>query len=105
PSVLLFGATSLGRDLAPRIAARLETGLTADCTGLEIDEKDGLLRQTRPAFGGNVMATIVCPKHRPQMATVRPRVMKKPLKDISRSGELVKFQPQFALEKVKTTLL
>ena len=74
PSVLLFGATPLGRSLAPRLAARLGTGLTADCTQLEIDPDTGLLRQTRPAFGGNLMATIVCPDHRPQMATVRPGV-------------------------------
>lgn len=72
PDVLLFGATPLGRDLAPRVANRLATGLTADCTALEFDEEGNLLLQTRPAFGGNVMATIVCPKHRPQMATVRP---------------------------------
>ena len=74
PAVLLFGATPLGRSLAPRLAARLGTGLTADCTGLEMDGETGLLRQTRPAFGGNLMATIVCPNHRPQMATVRPGV-------------------------------
>ena len=74
PEILLFGATEFGRSLAPRVAARLRTGLTADCTVLEIDKETGLLQQTRPAFGGNLMATIVCPNHRPQMATVRPGV-------------------------------
>ena len=75
PETVLFGATTMGRDLAPRIANRLGTGLTADCTGLEISTEDGSLLQTRPAFGGNIMATIACPGHRPQMATVRPGVM------------------------------
>lgn len=77
PEILLAGATSLGRSLIPRIAAAIETGLTADCTGLEIDQTSGLLLQTRPTFGGNVMATIICQNARPQMATVRPRVFKK----------------------------
>ena len=77
PAVLLLGATAFGRSLAPRLAARLETGLTADCTGLEIDPETGLLRQTRPAFGGNLMATIVCPDRTPQMATVRPKVFQR----------------------------
>jgi electron transfer flavoprotein alpha subunit len=75
PEILLAGATTMGRSFIPRVAALLQTGLTADCTDLDIGE-DGLLLQTRPAFGGNVMATIVCPNRRPQMATVRPRVMK-----------------------------
>ena len=77
PEIVLFGATELGRSLAPRVAARLHTGLTADCTVLEIDREKRLLQQTRPAFGGNLMATIVCPDHRPQMATVRPGVFAK----------------------------
>ena len=77
PEIVLVGATSLGRDLAPRLSARLGTGLTADCTRLEIDEVDNKILQTRPAFGGNLMATIVCPNNRPQMSTVRPGVMKK----------------------------
>jgi len=75
PEVVLAGATSFGRSLMPRIAVLLETGLTADCTGLDIDPATGDLLQTRPAFGGDVMATITCSQHRPQMATVRPRVM------------------------------
>lgn len=83
PAILLLGATAFGRSLAPRLAARLETGLTADCTGLEIDPETGLLRQTRPAFGGNLMATIVCPEHKPQMATVRPKVFRKNIREES----------------------
>lgn len=74
PAILLAGATSIGRSFIPRTAARLRTGLTADCTGLEIDPETKLLRQTRPTFGGNLMATILCEKHRPQMSTVRPRI-------------------------------
>lgn len=89
PEVVLFGATSIGRDLAPRISARLQTGLTADCTSLEIDE-DRMLLMTRPAFGGNIMATIVSPDHRPQMSTVRPGVMTKLERDASRKGEIIK---------------
>lgn len=77
PSVVLYGATAIGRDLAPRVSARVKTGLTADCTKLEIDAETKGLRMTRPAFGGNIMATIICPDHRPQMATVRPGVMQK----------------------------
>ncbi|MDR1125386.1 MAG: electron transfer flavoprotein subunit alpha/FixB family protein [Deltaproteobacteria bacterium] len=77
PGILLCGATSIGRDLAPRVSARVRTGLTADCTALEIQEETGDLLMTRPAFGGNVMATIVCRERRPQMATVRPGVMRR----------------------------
>ena len=88
PSVILFGATSIGRDLAPRLSARLKTGLTADCTKLEMDE-EGNLYMTRPAFGGNLFATIICPDHRPQMSTVRPGVMKKLERDDSRAGEVI----------------
>jgi len=75
PEVILCGATSVGRAFLPRAAALLKTGLTADCTGLEVRDSDGLLVQTRPAFGGNIMARIVCPRRRPQMATVRPKVL------------------------------
>jgi electron transfer flavoprotein alpha subunit len=81
PAILLAGATSRGRSLMPRVATLLATGLTADCTGLEIDPETGNLLQTRPAFGGNVMATIVTRNHRPQMATVRPKVMPEPERD------------------------
>lgn len=86
PEILLFGATPQGRDLAPRVANRLQTGLTADCTALEICRNEGILLQTRPTFGGNMMATIVCPDNRPQMATVRPGVMKRFPCDPGRSG-------------------
>lgn len=78
PETMLFGATAFGRELAPRVAVRLQTGLTADCTALDIDPKTSALLQTRPAFGGNLMATIECPVHRPQMATVRPGVFAAP---------------------------
>ena len=88
PNVLMFGATSIGRDLAPRLSARLNTGLTADCTKLEMDE-EGNLFMTRPAFGGNLMATIICPDSRPQMSTVRPGVMQKMEPDAARGGEII----------------
>ncbi|AHM56121.1 electron transfer flavoprotein subunit alpha [Peptoclostridium acidaminophilum DSM 3953] len=96
PSIFLLGATAYGRSLAPRISSSLETGLTADCTVLDIDEESGMFVQTRPAFGGNIMASIVCPARRPQMATVRPRVMKKPEPDFGRSGSTVMFLPVMA---------
>jgi len=89
PEIFLFGATALGRSLAPRLAARLGTGLTADCTGLEVDPERRVLVQTRPAFGGNLMAVVVCPGHRPQMATARPRVFRSLAPDPSRRGEVV----------------
>ncbi|HHW32443.1 MAG TPA: electron transfer flavoprotein subunit alpha [Clostridiaceae bacterium] len=88
PEIVLIGATTYGRSLAPRVASRLNTGLTADCTGLEIDTEKRILLQTRPAFGGNLMATIICPNHRPQMATVRPKVMKPLEADPLRSGKI-----------------
>jgi electron transfer flavoprotein alpha subunit len=89
PEVILMGATGLGRDLAGVVATKLATGLTADCTGLSIDAK-GNLMQTRPAFGGNIMATIVCDKFRPQMSTVRPHVMPMPAFDPAANGEIVR---------------
>ena len=92
PEILLAGATAMGRSFIPRVAIAVETGLTADCTGLDIGD-DGLLYQTRPAFGGNVMATILCPRRRPQMATVRPMVMKKPDFDKERRGVVEAFTP------------
>ena len=88
PEILLLGATPLGRDLASVVATQLETGLTADCTGLDVDSSERLLSMTRPAFGGNIMATILCRNHRPQMSTVRPRVMKLPKKAPKRRGEI-----------------
>jgi len=94
PEVIMVGASYLGRDLAPRIAARLVTGLTADCTGLDVDMTTRNLLQTRPAFGGNIMATIECPDHRPQMSTVRPGVFEKLVRDSAAKGtiEEVKFE-------------
>lgn len=103
PSIVLFGATTIGRDLAPRLSARLETGLTADCTRLEVEE--GELMMTRPAFGGNLMATIMCSEHRPQMSTVRPGVMQKKARDAARKGEVVDFNPVFDESKFKVKLL
>ena len=90
PDTVLFGATSTGRDFAPRIASRLKTGLTADCTELEIDVVTGNVQWTRPAFGGNLMAVIECPHTRPQMGTVRPGVFKKGIFDESRAAEIIK---------------
>ena len=95
PEIVLYGATSIGRDLAPRVSARVHTGLTADCTKLEIDPETKLLLMTRPAFGGNIMATIVCKEFRPQMATVRPGVMQALPTDTSRTGEVEVFQVDF----------
>ena len=99
PSILMIGATTIGRDLGPRLSARVCTGLTADCTKLEIGENRELL-MTRPAFGGNLMATIVCKDHRPQMSTVRPGVMKKMTADNSRQGEIVEYHINFNQEKI-----
>lgn len=104
PSIFLFGATTIGRDLAPRLSARLETGLTADCTKLEISE-DGDFLMTRPAFGGNLMATITCTEHRPRMSTVRPGVMQKREPEAGRQGVIHSFKPQFELDKCKVRLL
>jgi len=89
PEIMLMGATGLGRDLAGAVATELKTGLTADCTGLAVDER-GFLLQTRPAFGGNIMATILTERARPQMATVRPHVMSMPAKDTSRRGDIIR---------------
>jgi electron transfer flavoprotein alpha subunit len=89
PEILLIGATSLGRDLSSVVATQLNTGLTADCTGLDIDTTEKLMLMTRPTFGGNIMATILCRNHRPQMSTVRPKVMKMPKKDPARTGEVI----------------
>ncbi len=92
PEIFLFGATTIGRALAPRLAVRLQTGLTADCTELTIDAEKRLLVQTRPAFGGNLMATIVIPDHRPQMSTVRPNVMKPLEPQTSRTGKIIEIK-------------
>jgi len=104
PSAILIGATTIGRDLGPRISARVSTGLTADCTSLEVGENRDLL-MTRPAFGGNVMATIVCQDHRPQMSTVRPGVMKAFEKDASRTGEVETITINFDKSKFRVRLV
>jgi electron transfer flavoprotein alpha subunit len=90
PEVVLCGATTIGRSLISRVAVKIDAGLTADCTGLDIDEKERLLLQTRPAFGGNIMATIITPNHRPQMSTVRHKVMKEPELNKSHKAEVIK---------------
>lgn len=108
PAIVLYGATTIGRDLAPRLASRLKTGLTADCTRLEVaDVEDGSkqFRMTRPAFGGNLMATIICPNTRPQMSTVRPGVMQKRVAEAGRKGEIRMFNPVFDREKIKVKLV
>lgn len=104
PEIVLFGATSIGRDLAPRVSARVHTGLTADCTKLEIDPESKLLLMTRPAFGGNIMATIICKEFRPQMATVRPGVMKALPKDSQRTGKVEEFKVEFKPEDMNITI-
>lgn len=128
PNIVLFGATSIGRDLAPRVAARVHTGLTADCTRLDVDmneyfeflhatsnadtdaiEKrlgmdDKTLKMTRPAFGGNVMATIRCADHRPQMATVRPGVMKKLDVQAGKEGTVEEFKVEFEAADMNVTI-
>ncbi len=101
PSILLIGATTIGRDLGPRVSARNVTGLTADATKLEIsDDEAHEFRMTRPAFGGNLMATILCKNHRPQMSTVRPGVMQKMAADPNRKGEVVDYTVQFDEKKI-----
>lgn len=130
PNIVLFGASSIGRDMAPRVAGRVHTGLTADTTRLDIkvanykqylltstsmslqpekvaalDDSDPYLKMTRPAFGGNVMATIVCRKYTPQMATVRPGVMEMPVKDTSRTGEIVDFDAHLSMDDMNVEIL
>lgn len=105
PEILLVGATSIGRDIGPRIAGRVGTGLVADCTKLDIDEEDGKILQTRPAFGGNLMATIICPKNRPQMSTVRPGVMNKAHYNEEIKGELVTIVPDLTKDMIRTKLV
>jgi electron transfer flavoprotein alpha subunit len=127
PEIMLFAATHIGRDLAPRLAARLNTGLTADCTRLDIktssyieyarkhtaldistldpDDPDTGLKQTRPAFGGNLMATIICPRTRPQMATVRPGVMTKRERQAGAEGEIIRLTPALGEGDIRTRVV
>ena len=104
PSIVLIGATTIGRDLGPRLSARVETGLTADCTGLEVSEERDLL-MTRPAFGGNLMATIICKEHRPQMSTVRPGVMRMGQRDENRKGTIEDVKINFDKSKFRVRVL
>lgn len=105
PEIVLFGASSIGRDLAPRMAARIHTGLTADCTKLDIEDESNLLLMTRPAFGGNLMATIVCENFRPQMATVRPGVMQAMDSDTSRTGDVIEEKLEFTAEDMNVKIV
>ena len=127
PEIVIYGATHIGRDLAPRVAARLDTGLTADCTRLDVDIKSYIdyaknnttldvstldpedtskgLKQTRPAFGGNLMATIICPRTRPQMSTVRPGVMQKMEPKTNATGELVEIKPVISDQDIRTKIV
>jgi len=105
PSVILLGATNDGRDLGPRVAARVKTGLTADCTSLSIDPETRLVAWTRPAFGGNIMATIFCPDYRPQMGTVRPKVFKKPLPDYNLTGKIIREELAINEKDIRTKLI
>ena len=104
PTTLLIGATPDGRDMGPRLACRIKTGLTADCTGLDIDPESGNVAWTRPAFGGNLMATILCPDHRPQIGTVRPGVFKKSAPGDA-NAEVVREEFHVAPEQIRTELL
>lgn len=103
PAIVLAGATPIGRSFIPRVAASLRTGLTADCTSLGIDKDTGNLLQVRPAFGGNIMATILCPNHRPQIATVRPRVMKKSEYSPEKKGEIIPVKGENLICRTKVT--
>ena len=105
PEVFLCGATTIGRSLISRVAVKINTGLTADCTGLDIDKEKGLLLQTRPAFGGNIMATIITANHRPQMATVRHKVMKEAEADESLKGTLIEKKYSDILLSSRTKLI
>jgi electron transfer flavoprotein alpha subunit len=102
PEILFIGASFIGRDLGPRVAGRLSTGLTADCTSLDVDSENNNLLMTRPAFGGNLMATIVCGDHRPQMSTVRPGVFEKLVKDENRTFQVEKFDVQLSASDIRT---
>lgn len=105
PASILIGATGNGRDLAPRVASRLQTGLTADCTSLEYDTESGNIAWTRPAFGGNLMARILCPNHRPQIGTVRPGVFKKLVPDPERTARILHEDIHIPLEAIRTRII
>lgn len=104
PRSMLIGATNNGRDMGPRLACRLKTGLTADCTGLDIDEENGLVSWTRPAFGGNLMATIQCPDHLPQLGTIRPGVFKKPA-SAPKKAEIIREDIHVDEQNIRTQII
>jgi electron transfer flavoprotein alpha subunit len=104
PTSMLIGATNDGRDLGPRVSCRLKTGLTADCTALDVDEESGNVAWTRPAFGGNLMATILCPNNRPQIGTVRPGVFKKS-EPLAGKAEIIKENIHFDIKNIRTVVL
>ncbi len=105
PSTMLIGATNVGRDLGPRVSCRLRTGLTADCTALDIDEATGNMAWTRPAFGGNLMATILCPDHRPQIGTVRPGVFKKGERAEGRQVPVIREDIHVTADRIRTRIV
>ena len=105
PEILLIGATNIGRDLGPRLSAKVHTGLTADCTRLDVDKENRRLMMTRPAFGGNLMATILCPKHRPQMSTVRPGVMEKAKLHEDHKGVVEVVKADLSAEDIKAKVV
>ncbi|RBW69183.1 electron transfer flavoprotein subunit alpha/FixB family protein [Bacillus taeanensis] len=105
PEIILFGATSTGKDLASAVATDLPTGLTADTTELDVEEDTGLLLASRPAFGGNIMATILCKKYRPQMATVRPKVMKALSRQVGRTGKVIEETIELKEQDIRTKVL
>ena len=104
PTSMLIGATPLGRDLGPRLTARIDTGLVADCTSLDIDEESGNIAWTRPAFGGNLMATILCPDHRPQVGTVRPGVYKK-IEPTGKQAQVIREDIHVSPDQIRTRLI
>ena len=105
PKILLIGATFIGRDLAPRIAARLHTGCTADCTELDIDKETGLMVATKPYFGRNLMADIICPVHRPQIVTVRPGVTELKARDRRKKGEIIRIAVNIKEEDTRVKVI
>lgn len=105
PEIIMIGATYIGRDLGPRVAARLSTGLTADCTSIDIEDETRNLMATRPAFGGNLMATIACPNHRPQMATVRPGVFEKLEKNEDHHGVIERVNVALVETDIRTKVI
>jgi len=105
PEVLLLGHTSMGRDLAPALAFRLETGVTLDCVELSIDPDTKLLQKTKPVYGGNALATYVCEEGRPQMAAIRPKVMQPLERDASRRGEVIPFDPGIAESAIRERMI